>query len=59
MSDDTGKTEGAEPHTELRAHDAERARAADAKRNALAPRVPLPETLSDDALDDLFNDMPV
>jgi|AACY02.16.fsa_nt_gi hypothetical protein len=46
-------------HTELRPHDTEKARAADAKRKAQANGDMLPKTMSDDALDDLFNDMPV
>ena len=48
-----------EAHTELRPHDTEKARAADAKRKKSSEAEVLPKTMSDDALDDLFNDMPV
>lgn len=56
MADTKRDTEKAEVHTELRDHDADRARAADQKRQLASG---LPKTMPDDDLDDLFNDMPV
>ncbi len=56
MTKNRASSQPKEVHTELKPRDAEKARAAEAKRKMLDP---LPDPISDDALDDLFNDMPV
>ncbi len=45
-----------EAHTEVKPHDVAQSKLADEQRRLLDP---LPKTLDDDAVEDLFNDMPV